>query len=216
MARRGKTGAGKFPDVRSLARMVKSNWLMYAMAALIIVGMTVGAVLARNGECLSYQGVSMIVKEYTSQRDLQTFWQCFISSLEAILPFFAVLFLSGLSVLGAICVPFVMFFRGLGLGLILGYLYGTFGWQGVGYSLLLILPYGFAASVALMFAAREGIRFSFRLTSQMMPSTKPSSMWPSFRLFCIRCLIIFIVLCIASFFDSVLAVLCNGFFTLSY
>lgn len=206
---------GFSPRFTETVRDVKNNILMIGMALLILAGMAFGAFLARDPDCLSYQGVSFIIKEYAVQRGELTFWQNFVSSLEGIFPFFLSLFFGGLFLLGAVCIPFIMFFRGLGLGLVMGYLYGTFGWEGVGYSVCLLLPYCFLTSVALLFVAREGIRFSFRMAGQMLPSGKPASLWPAFRLFCVRSLMLAVLILIASFLDSVLVTLCHGLFSLS-
>ena len=54
---------GFSPRFTETVRDVKNNILMIGMALLILAGMAFGAFLARDPDCLSYQGVSFIIKE---------------------------------------------------------------------------------------------------------------------------------------------------------
>jgi stage II sporulation protein M len=66
---------------------------------------------------------------------------------------------------GMFFIPFVVFFRGFGLGLTSGYIYAAYAWEGVLYNLVVILPGALFCCIAILLAAREGTRFSKRMAA---------------------------------------------------
>lgn len=66
---------------------------------------------------------------------------------------------------GMFLIPAIVFFRGFGLGLTSGYVYASYAWKGVLYNFAVILPGAFFCCIAILLAAREGIRFSRRMAA---------------------------------------------------
>lgn len=195
-----------------LLSALKNNWVLLLLGAFILIGMCVGALVSARMASSAQENLSFMLGEYTAKRAGQSFWVTFASSLEAVFLYFIVLFICGVSVFGVFFIPFALFFRGLGLGMVMGYLYASFGWNGFFYSLALILPHAFLSSVVLVVMARESIRVSLRLSRVLLPNAKPAALWPSFKLYCIRGGVIVILLCACALLDSTLTVLFGGLF----
>ena len=70
----------------------------------------------------------------------------FVASFASSVLFLTVIFLLGLSLWGGFFAVLVPFFKGYGYGLSVGFLYGAYGWQGIAYNLLVILPGMFFSS----------------------------------------------------------------------
>ncbi len=201
------------PDCRKFAAYLREKYVYVTLAAFLLIGMVVGALLAQNPDHVTKNGVSSIIMGYSAERSNQPFLQTVFSSIQSVLPFYLVIFFSGVFALGALLVPLTLLFRGLGLGLITGYLYSSYGFQGFFYSLLLVLPFAFLSAFFLIVLARDSIRLSVRLAGALAPSGKGEALWPGFRIYCMRAGALFLMLCAASLLDSLFTVIFSGLFS---
>lgn len=194
-------------------RIAKSrSWIL--LCGILLFGMAIGALLCRGSSPLSQDGVALLVDEFQTRRSDQSFWLTFASSFEALFIIFLFLFLSGVSAAGIAAVPLVLLFRGAGLGLVMGYFYTSFGIRGFLYVVVMILPNAFLSSVAFIVLARESMRLSLRIFRFFRPGAAEGSVWSGFRVYCIRCGLMLILLCVSSLIDSVMAVAFGARFSL--
>ena len=194
-------------NLRKMADLFQANRFDILLGGILLAGVLLGALFCRNAEWVSGEGVALIIKEFAAKRADQAFWLTFASSFESVFVFYFALLLSGVSAIGVFTIPFVLLFRGLGLGLVLGYLYSVCGMGGVLYALVLILPHAFFSSLVLIVLSKEGIRLSNRLFRLLRPGSGETSLWENFRLYCIRSGIMIVFLCISALIDSTLTVL---------
>ena len=213
MKRTAKRLALPKPDYQKLIAYLREKYDYVLMAAFLLIGMVVGALLAQNPDHVTQNGISSIITGYSAERSSQTFGATFISSMQSVLPFFIAVLLSGVFALGPLVVPLMLMFRGLGVGLAMGYLYSGYGFQGFLYSLVMILPQAFLSAVLLIVLARDAVRLSARLAAVFFPSGKTEMLWPSFRVYCVRAGALFLMLCASSLLDSLLTTICGGFFS---
>ena len=193
---------------------VTENWKFLTMGCLLLFGMVVGALVVRNASILESGSLKILVDGFSTERASQSAWSTFLHSFVAVLPFFGVSFLLGLCAAGVFLIPLIPFFRGLGLGATMGYLYTTHGWQGVAFCALLIIPPALLSSVALISACREALRFSISLCGQMLPHGKSQRMWPAFRRYLLRFLMLLFLLCVAAAVDMLFSASFSRFFAL--
>ena len=142
---------------RDAAQEIGKNRSWLVLCAILLLGMTVGALLCRGNSPLSGGGVALLVDEFRLRRSDQSFWLTFASSFEALFVIFLILFVSGVSAAGIAAVPLVVFFRGAGLGLVMGYFYASYAFRGVLYVLVMILPNAFLSTVVFLVLARESM-----------------------------------------------------------
>lgn len=213
MKRTAKRLALPRPDCRKFIAYLRGKYAYVIMAVFLLIGMVVGALLAQNPDHVTQNNISSIITGYSAERSNQSFGATFFSSMQSVLPFFFIILFSGVFALGPLLVPLTLMFRGLGAGLVMGYLYSTYGFQGFLYSLALVLPQAFFSAVLLIILARDAVRLSAKLAAVFFPSGRTELLWPVFRVYCARAGALFLMLCASSLLDSLLTVLCGGLFS---
>lgn len=131
----------------------------------LFVGIVFGAAAGRNADVELMKRLDFIFQTNYHVRCSQGVLSAFVSSFGSSVIFLAVIFLMGLSLWGGAVSWTVPFFKGYGYGLSVGYLYGTYGFYGVGYNLLIVLPGMFISSVAMSKAAQEAMINSVSMMS---------------------------------------------------
>ncbi|MDE6658051.1 MAG: hypothetical protein K2J88_05655, partial [Oscillospiraceae bacterium] len=106
----------------------------------------------------------------------------------------AILGALGLSAVGLVGAPVVLFLRGTALGAILELLYLANGLKGILIALLFIMPYAFSATIIMTLGARETFRFSMQIAGLVCEKTQENLI--SVQLYVIRFLVLFALLAI--------------------
>ncbi len=193
-------------QLRGVAHDIARFRSVLLLCGILLFGMALGALLCRGTAGLTKSGVALLVDEFRTRRSDQSFWLTFASSFEALFVLFLILFLSGVSAAGVAAVPLVLLFRGAGLGLVMGYFYAAYAFRGLFYVLIMILPNAFLSTMAFLVLGRESMCLSLKIFRAFRPNASCESIWPGFRLYCIRSGLILILLCVSALLDSVLAV----------
>ncbi len=102
----------------------------------------------------------------------------------------AVVAVLGLSAAGMPLVLLVLFLRGAAIGSVLETLYTNESPLRAGMNLLLIVPYAYATSFVMLFAAREALRFSLQITD--LVCEKMTEEYFSVKLYTLRFLVLFL------------------------
>ncbi len=148
-----------------MIKAARLNWELVLLAAVFLAGMAVGAVYARNADPQALERMDFLFAGNFKARMTASFLSIFVASFASAFLFIFACFLCGLSLWGMLLIPFIPFFRGLGLGLTSGYLYSNYGGYGILFNLVVILPGAFFCCLSVLLAAREGIAFSRLLVS---------------------------------------------------
>ena len=184
------------------------------MIGISLLGIAFGAFFVSRQSVQEGLEVSFQLEHY-APREKGEWLSCVGESFAAVLPYFGMLLLCGMTMFGGAAVPFVLFFHGLGLGTILGCLYRYFGWNGVGYSLGMVLPHGFFTIVLFVLVGIESLRFSRRLTLQTLEWKPPEgSSRLAWKKYLLRCGIYGAGLLLVSILDATAVVLCGDWFRL--
>ena len=207
---RTKTGAG---DLAAFAKDIKKQGLLLALAVVFIVGLVIGALYAKNANLDLLKGLDTIFSSSYHIRISQPAYFTFISSLASSFLFVLAAFLLGLSVWGPVVVPFLPLIRGIGLGVSSGYLYASFGFQGILFHFVVMLPGMFVSTIAILVACREAIQFSLRLSRSGFFEKGSEPLLNSLRLYIRRNGVVLIVSVAAAFLDMVLTALFAGLFS---
>jgi stage II sporulation protein M len=142
---------------------VRANYVLVFFSVFFITGMVLGAIFAKNIDFSVLSKLDFLFYSNIRTRSIQPFLSVFTASFASSFLFIFFCFLCGLSVWGMFIIPVVLVFRGFGLGLTSGYLYSSYGGNGIVFNLIVILPGAFICCVAILLAAREGTRFSRRI-----------------------------------------------------
>jgi uncharacterized membrane protein SpoIIM required for sporulation len=147
-------------DVQSMFQVVLENPLLTALALLLLVGTISGALFAKGADDSVLQKLDLLFASDVKARTVQSSGSAFVASLGSSFFFVMVCFLLGMSLWGAFVLPIIPLFRGFGFGLASGYLYAAYGFQGVLFNAVVVLPGAFLSMVAILLAAKEGMLFS--------------------------------------------------------
>ncbi len=182
------SGAGKSesPAEKPLERRVPV-WLIVG-PALFLAGIAAGAVFSGNAPREAVSHLDFLFQTDFRLRLEDPFFSGFVSSLASSFLLAAVCFLCGLSIWGTFLLPLVPVARGVGVGLVAGYLYTAYGLQGGAFYWLLFLPGTLIGSVGIFLAVQESWRFSKRLSIGGSVKAKIGPYAFRFGLFLVPCL----------------------------
>lgn len=148
----------------------RDSWILMIFCMVLFTGIVCGAISGRNADSDMMKKLDFIFQTNYHVRCSQGILSAFVSSFGSSVIFLAVIFLLGLSLWGGFFAWVIPFFKGYGYGLSVGYLYSVYGFYGVGYNLLIILPGAFLSALVIAGAAREAMRNSAKLTGFFIKS----------------------------------------------
>ena len=209
-----KRGMERVAEIR-ISEWIQKNKLTAIMFALFFAGMAYGALVVGFGEEKMLDSLSFMTKGYMAGRAEQSIAVTFFHSFCSSGGFVLALFLLGFSAVSMPLVVLLPFFKGLGLGASMGYLYLTYRWSGIAFSAVLILPTAVFSAFAVILASRESFKLSRLFCATFLPRMQGSVSFRSVKLYCARFAVLFGISLISAVVDSILSFLCAGFMVLS-
>lgn len=204
------------PRARSLAEKIpvehKNQTLLLLGAFVFLAGMVVGVLMARQADDRMLQQIDLIFANSYQSRLNQTIWFIFSSSLASSFLFVLASFLMGLSIWGCALVWALPLLRGIGAGVSSGYLYAQFGFQGVLFHFLIMIPGMLIATVAILLSTRESFQMSFCLLRKGLMEKGKESINQNFRLFLARHGVILMFIVASAACDTLLSTVFSGLF----
>ncbi len=177
---------------RELAAFVAANRRLFPFAGLFLLGVALGvlAYLAAAPHLSPEQSALLRVP------GLAGGWRVGLVALReacfSVVLLLTTLFLLGLWPCGAPFVLLVPLLNGLGLGVTEAYYY-SLGGSGVLAVMAVILPHGLLCATLLAMASAESLQLSLGFSRLLLPPEKggkaAESLWPRFRLYCLRFLL---------------------------
>lgn len=196
----------------NLLYVVYQNYRLLIFCFAFILGLLIGSLVVKNSDSTINNLVSETFDTYISNRTGQTFFKTFFYSFTSLLPYLLVAYFLGVSIIGVFFVPFVALVRGLGIGLLSGFLYSTYSLRGIAFTVLLIAPYCLVSTFGLILACRESFGFSLMLLKAASAKGGAINIHNDYRLYCIRYLFIIIIFIVSAFLDSVMSLAFMRFF----
>lgn len=179
---------------------------------LFFLGLLYGAVLSSASSQDTLDKLSFVTQGFMSKRAEQSLFYTFFNSLASSAILLLLLFVFGFSAIAQPVSLLVPVFRGLGLGVSMGYFYLNDGFKGAAFCLLLIVPQALISTLALVLGTRESIRFSNTFFSILLPK-KEIETDGAFRLYFTKFGVLFCILLIAAVIDCICTFLFAGFFS---
>ena len=195
----------------SVRSFIIRNGLFVMFIMLLFGGVLWGALNSRSADEALLKRLDFILQTNYSLRCTQGLISAFVSSFASSVMLTALCLLSGLSIWGFIPALMIPFFKGYGYGLSVGFLYGAYGFKGVLYNLLVILPGAFISSAVIAAASLNAFRSSVRSAAYLFRAPVKDDPREQLRRYLIKMLKLSLLGLAASIVD-VLCAFCFFFF----
>lgn len=188
--------------------IIKNN-ILIILSVFFTVGFIVGIVFYNKYETVADWNESFL-NSFISNRTHKAVLSITVKSFLNAMLFILLCFAGGSSVLGVILVPLFVGLRGFLYGGMSALLYSEYLLKGIAFHTVLILPSAIIFIFGFLFAASEALSFSLVLTRLTLPQEMPRNISFQFKSYCIKYLIITVIVLFSAVVD---ALLCGNFLT---
>lgn len=140
-------------------KSIYENSRIYLLVLLFAIGIIVGSININRNNIIT-DDLKLIVDSFTDLRAGQGISGIFFNSFLMNGIFVLINLFLAFSLIGYPLILFIPFLKGLGIGALSGYLYSSFGFLGLGYSLLIIYPGAVVSAFALVNACNDSCEYS--------------------------------------------------------
>ncbi|MEG0693036.1 MAG: stage II sporulation protein M [Oscillospiraceae bacterium] len=190
----------------------RANYSLILLAGMFIIGMIYGVLLIKSNSDSLANTISIITNEYTIKLQQGSIWQGFWSSFVSTFIFIFLPYLLGYSAIAQPLILFVPWFKGLGLGFFMANLYTSYGFRGIGFCALVIMPSTLVALFCILIASREALKLS-NLFFQSFASKRHSAVsLTTIKLYNLKLLVLSFISLIASIINVVCVLLFSELF----
>lgn len=189
---------------------IRREILMFSI--LLLSGLLIGVLVAKNGNESILTQVSRMFDSFYSVRENQSIGASVINSLKVSCAFWLINLLFGLCLIGIPFVTVIPVIRGLGIGLVTGYIYSIYGIKGIGYCFLIIFPGALISFIALIYAVSDSFKMSLYTLSSCVNSVAPKGGAEKIKIFAVRQMFYLILFAVSAFIDGIANKLFAGVF----
>lgn len=189
---------------------IRREILMFSI--LLLSGLLIGVLVAKNGNESILAQVSRMFYSFYSVRENQSIGASVINSLKVSCAFWLINVLFGLCIIGIPFVTAIPVIRGLGIGLVTGYIYSIYGIKGIGYCFLIIFPGALISFIALIYAVSDSFKMSLYTLSSCVNSGAPKGGAEKIKIFAVRQIFYLILFAVSAFTDGIVNKLFAGVF----
>lgn len=179
---------------------------------LLIIGILFGAFIAKRGNDTVLLQVKNMFNTFYSTRENQGIMTSVLNSVKVSGCFWLANLILGFCIIGFPFAAMMPTIRGLGVGLVTGYIYSIYGLQGVGYCFLVIFPGALISFIALIYAVSDSFKMSLCTLSACLNTGTQKGGADRIKIFMIRQIFYFILFIIAAFVDGITNNLFAGIF----
>lgn len=189
------------------------NSRIYLLIIFFVSGLIVGALTIRNADSLMASELRSIVDSYKLLRMGQGILSNFLSSLLINILFIGSSTFLGFSLIGYPFIIWIPLVRGMGIGMVCGYLYSVYKFSGLGYALLTIYPGAALAALFLIISCNYSCEYSKNAYFKSVGGKGQFERGET-KIFLLRQVLCVGFCSIASITDALASKLFSGFFTL--
>lgn len=192
--------------LKKLTVLAISNRAILSVFILLTLGILIGAMTSRPSAD-DVNAIETIAGGFISVRSQTNFISILIKSFGSLFLFIFAAFWLGNNNFGCFIIPFIPLIRGLGLGASLGYFYAFYGAMGLAYCAVLVIPSAIISTISILFASREGMRFSYIMFKRLGRRARLERMTVPFINYCKKFIIYIILIFSASLLDALLNII---------
>ena len=201
-----------FLDKYELISFSKNNKVLIFFIVCLIIGMIVGSISVSSINMEVLHKLDFLFLNDFKERIGQSGLDIFISSFSSLFIFTLFIEIVALSFWGAVLVPILVIFRGLGLGITAGYLYLIYGLKGIAFYILILLPGIFVSSIGVVLFAAGAVNLSAKFAKKILPSADNERLWETFKAHIRKSSYSLIILAVAALIDIGFMAMFSKFF----
>lgn len=171
-------------SVRQKIRGYSSNWQIYVLLLLFLVGIIIGSFVSKENGTLVTNKIADFYMEYLKTKPtisgLSVFFNTFLLASSAVV----IAYFIGLCAVGIPFVALIPILAGGFIGTISGYIYENYMLKGLGYCAIIIFPAAIISVAAILFACKES--FLMSVTMLNLLSQRRSQPLESFKNYSLR------------------------------
>lgn len=191
-------------------KILKSNQTLTLLCTLLLTGMFLGAVCVKHADETMLESIKSLTGTHISSGVSRSILDNFLSYISADTVFIILSVFFGLCVIGEPILWILPLIRGLGLGLITGFVYKTYSVQGVLYSTVLIVIPAVISSLAMAVSCKESILSSREIKSALKEDGKQFNYGEFLKLFAVRNLILYAFVVLSGLIGCLLTYFLSG------
>ena len=184
--------------------------IIVLLMVLVLAGVLIGTLVFSNMNPSDLSNLSFMTQGFIENRAGQTFLQTLTTSFTSSSLMVLICFLLGFSAISQPAEFLIPLIRGIGLGTSIAYIYTSYGIRGFFITFVMIMPHAVISSVVIIISARESIRLSNIFTGYAFSSNREGEMRTNIKLYLLKFLVLFAIIGVSSFIDSILTLLFAG------
>ncbi len=201
-----------FLDDYDIINIGKNNKMLIFLSIILFVGMVIGSLVINSISIETVHKLDFLFSSDFNERINQSSLDVFVSSLATSAFFILGIEIAVLSFWGAMLVPSIIFFKGLGLGLTAGYLYLVYGLKGVAFYILILLPGIFISSIGMVLFSADAVKFSCKFAGKVLPKSNDARLWNDLIIHLKKAGYSLVVLAFAALIDMAFMAMFSRFF----
>ncbi len=177
-------------------KSVERNPRLIMLCIMLILGVFLGALSVKNTDSVYMPKIREIAENYIYSDQTNSVAEVFFSYISADSVFVLISAVFGLSLFGDPFLWIIPTFRGLGLGVIIGYLYKTYSLEGMLYAVLTVAIPNVISSLLMIVSCKESLLSSKEIRNSLKEN-RQLDFYGFLKLFIVRNLILFagIIIC---------------------
>ena len=184
------------------AELIKSNQKTVFLVFIFIIGVFSGAFAVKNADTQLMIKIKELTENYLELKSSGSIMKIFVSSAVTDLFFITISSVFGLSLIGSSILWFLPAVRGLGIGVVLGYIYSNYSISGLLYGIVTICIPTALSACALIISCKESL-LTVKDIQQSFSSNKEFNPKQYYKLFFLRSIILYMIMLFAAAIGSV-------------
>lgn len=190
-----------------LLNYVTLNKTFLALCVLFLTGIVLGSTLLLNNDFL-IDKIGLLFDNFLKVHTENVFFEKLFIVFAKYSIVLILYFLSGASILGVAVTPFLTVWFGMVIGGFISHIYSQYGFIGIAFNAIVLIPPLVVFVVCCFFAAKNAIDFSLSIAKLTLPKSRPGSLFYDFKNYCFK----YLYFLITAFFCALIEITLNILF----
>ena len=198
---------------KNMLQIIEKNYNTIILTIIIGFGIIIGSIMISRTSTEFNNSINNLYDNFAASIREKSLISIFFDTFFTSMVYVFLFFIMGTNALG---IPFIYFLtctKGIGNGIISGYLYTTFGLQGVGFSTLVLFPYALFSGIIVILMGNSSLKMSKSIFSGLNGKF-PNYSEITIKKYCVNFLIYTAFFLIASIIDAIFKVSFSGVFNI--